>query len=137
MRLIESDHYLEMDTLTEGAAVFLEEVRQEHSLYICTARQSKPQVTKQLTNLSILHFFKDVFVTEQKHTKAELLKKSDIEFSKEDWMIGDTGHDVMTGKELGISTCAVLSGFMSETALLAYGPNKIFKNLTLMQEVLV
>lgn len=130
MKLIESDYYLEMDTLIEGAKVFLEKISQEHSLYICTARQFKPQVTKQLANLSILYFFKDVFVTEQKHTKAELLKKSDIEFSKEDWMIGDTGHDVITGKELGISTCAVLSGFMIAESLTGYSPDVMFSDIT-------
>lgn len=133
MKLIESDHYLAMDTLIEGAKVFLEKINQEHSVYICTARQSKAQVKKQLANLSILHSFKNVFVTEQKHTKAELLKNSDIKFSKKDWMIGDTGHDVMTGKELGIHTCAVLSGFMSRAALIKYEPNMIAGNVTLLR----
>lgn len=130
MRLIESDRYLGMDTLIGGAAVLLEEFSQEHSLYICTARQSIPQVTKQLANLSILHFFDDLFVTEQKYTKAELLKKSGIKFSENDWMIGDTGHDVMTGKEIGINTCAVLSGFMSEEKLLSYAPDILINNVT-------
>lgn len=130
MRLIESDHYLEMDTLIDGADLFLEAASKSYSLYICTARQSVSQVKKQLSNLSILHFFDDLFVTEQKYTKAELLKKSGIKFSENDWMIGDTGHDVMTGKEIGINTCAVLSGFMTADRLLKYEPDLILKKIT-------
>lgn len=132
MRLIESDRYLEMDTLIDGVVTFLEKVSQEHSLYICTARQSVSQVNKQLEILSILHFFDDVFVTEQKYTKAELLKKSSIKFNKEDWMIGDTGHDIITGKEITIKTCAVVSGFMSEEKLLNYAPDILINNVTLL-----
>lgn len=132
MKLIESDHYLHMDTLIGGVRSFLEKANQEHSLYICTARQSISQVTKQLARLSILNFFENVFVTEQKYTKAELLKRSDISFSKDDWMIGDTGHDVITGKEIGVNTCAVASGFMSEEKLLNYAPDILVNNVTLL-----
>lgn len=130
MRLIESDRYLEMDTLVDGADLFLEAASKNYSLYICTARQSVSHVKKQLSNLSILQFFENVFVTEQKLTKTELLKKSDINFSENDWMIGDTGHDVMTGKEIGINTCAVLSGFMIEETLANYSPDAIFSDVT-------
>ena len=130
MRLIESDHYLYMDSLIDGVANFLEKNSQEHSLFICTARQSISQVSRQLARLSILNFFQDVFVTEQKYTKAELLERSNIIFNKDDWMFGDTGHDVIAGKKIGIKTCAVLSGFMSEERLKEYGPDIISSNVT-------
>lgn len=137
MNKIEDSYYLEMDTVIEGLLEFLEKISINNQLYICTARQSVVQVKVQLKNLTILEFFEEIFVTEQRFTKTELLLNSGIAFSKNDWFVGDTGHDIKTGQQLGMKTCAVLSGFMSETALLAYGPNKIFKNLTLMQEVLV
>lgn len=137
MNKIEDSYYLEMDTVIEGLKEFLEKISINNQLYICTARQSVVQVKAQLKSLTILEFFEEIFVTEQRFTKTELLLNSGIAFSKNDWFVGDTGHDIKTGQQLGMKTCAVLSGFMSETALLAYGPNKIFKNLTLMQEVLV
>ncbi len=137
MDKIEDSYYLEMDTVIEGLLEFLEKISINNQLYICTARQSVVQVKAQLKSLTILEFFEEIFVTEQRFTKTELLLNSGIAFSKNDWFVGDTGHDIKTGQQLGMKTCAVLSGFMSETALLAYGPNKIFKNLTLMQEVLV
>lgn len=137
MDKIEDSYYLEMDTVIEGLQGFLEEISINNQLYICTARQSVAQVKNQLKKLAILEFFEDVFVTEQRFTKTELLLKSGMVFSENDWFVGDTGHDIRTGRQLGIKTCAVLSGFMSESALLTYEPNKIFKNLTLMKEVLL
>ena len=129
MKKIESDYYLEMDTLIEGTIEFLERIIQNNSLYICTARQSTGQVEKQLESLSISKYFENIFVTEQKNSKAELLKNSGLKFTKHDWIIGDTGHDIITGKEIGINTCAVLSGFMSLNALISYSPDIIAVNI--------
>lgn len=129
MKKIESDYYLEMDTLIDGTIEFLERIIQNNSLYICTARQSTCQVAKQLESLSISKYFENIFVTEQKNSKAELLKNSGLKFTKHDWIIGDTGHDIITGKEIGINTCAVLSGFMSLDTLIGYSPDIIVANI--------
>lgn len=130
MKFIENDHYLCMDTLIRGVKSFLENASKEHSLFICTARQSRSQTMSQLARLSILNFFQEVFVTEQKNTKAELLEKSNIKFCKDDWMFGDTGHDVIAGKKLGIKTCGVLTGFMKEERLKDYEPDMILYSVT-------
>ena len=129
MKKIECEYYLEMDTLIDGTIEFLERIIQNNSLYICTARQSTCQVAKQLESLSISKYFENIFVTEQKNSKAELLKNSGLKFTKHDWIIGDTGHDIITGKEIGINTCAVLSGFMSLDALIGYSPDIIVANI--------
>lgn len=130
MKNIELDEYLTIDTLIEGAEDFLQKISLNNTLYLCTARQSYSQTIKQLTNLGIVSYFEEVFVTEQKKSKVELLKNSDIEFDHLDWIIGDTGHDIITGKELNINTCAVLSGFMSKEKLMNYKPNNIVADIT-------
>jgi phosphoglycolate phosphatase len=132
MSLIETDYYLEMDKLIDGMMEFLKRAKKKHTLYVCTARQSVQQVNKQLSSLAIDCYFTEVFVTEQKLTKIELLKENKIKFSKYDWMVGDTGHDIMAGKEIGIQTCAVLSGFMDEKSLVKYKPDLILNNATLL-----
>ncbi len=132
MDKIEDSYYLEMDTVIEGLQEFLEKVSINNQLYICTARQSVVQVKAQLKNLAILEFFEDIFVTEQCSTKTELLLNSGMVFSENDWFVGDTGHDIKTGQQLGIKTCAVLSGFMSESALKGYEPDSIINNVTLL-----
>lgn len=130
MSKIETDYYLAMDIPIEGLLEFLNQIKVENQLYVCTARQSIAQVKKQLKNFNILDRFDDIFVTEQKYTKADLLIDSGIILSNEDWFVGDTGHDINTGKQLGIQTCAVLSGFMSENALKTYSPDRILVNVT-------
>lgn len=135
MRKIEEDYYLDMDSPIKGLKEFLQEISKNNQLYVCTARQSIAQVKKQLDNFNILDLFCEVFVTEQKFTKLELLINSEVSFSQEDWFMGDTGHDINTGKQLGMQTCAVLSGFMSEKALEAYSPQLILDNITHFSDV--
>lgn len=130
---IENDKYLDMDTLIDGVHKLLFEISKDNDLYLCTARQSKLQAFKQLEKLGILHFFKKVFVTEQKKTKKQLLIDSGVAFSNKDYFVGDTGHDVLTGKELGMTTFAVLSGFMSRAKLKLYSPDFIICNITALE----
>ena len=130
MNKIESDYYLDMDVIIAGAKKTLEKYSQNNELYVCTARQSISQVQKQLRNLGIFDFFQEVFVTEHKASKEEIIKRSGIIFSKDDWMVGDTGYDINTGKKIGTNTCAVLSGFMSERSLGDYSPDLMIKNVT-------
>lgn len=130
MKKIEEDYYLEMDSPIEGLHSFLQKISKKNELYICTARQSISQVEKQLKKTEILEFISKVYVTEQSFSKVDLLTNSDLAFNSEDWFIGDTGHDINTGKQLGIKTCAVLTGFMSENTLRSYSPQLIIDNVT-------
>ena len=130
MNKIESDYYLDMDVMILGAKKTLEKYREDNELYICTSRQSALQAHKQLKNLGVLDFFQEVFVTEHKVSKEEIIKGSGIIFSKEDWIVGDTGYDINTGKKIGVNTCAVLSGFMSERSLGDYSPDLMIENVS-------
>lgn len=129
---IESNQYLDMDSLIVGVDKFLCEMNKINELYVCTARQSAPQVIEQLKKLGILDFFKKIFVTEQIKSKKQLLIDSGLVFSSQDCFVGDTGHDIMTGKELGMVTFAVLSGFMSEAKLQLYSPDHIVNDITVL-----
>lgn len=125
MFLIEDDQYLALDTVIEGVPRLLSALSKKHDLYLCTARQSANKAHEQLDSLALKDHFKEILVTEQRSTKEELLKTCGVRFGFADWMIGDTGHDILTGKALGMKTCAVLSGFMSEASLVSYKPDSI------------
>lgn len=133
MNKIEDDYYLEMDCVIDGIPDFLEKISEKNKLYICTARQSISQVIKQLENLSLLNFFEEIYVTEQKISKEELLLQSNCVFGLDDWFVGDTGHDIKAGKKLGAKTCAVLTGFMPRIALEKYKPDLILNNASLLK----
>ena len=122
--------YLNLDSVTIGVREFLNRCSNEHELFICTARQSSKNALDQLDKLDILRFFKDVFVTEQVRRKCDLLHSRELNLCASDWFIGDTGHDVIAGKALGLKTCAVLSGFMTERALCKYSPDIVLSNVT-------
>jgi len=129
MEKIESDYYLAMDIALPGVVDFLKDCGKNNDLYICTNRQSIEQLIKQLERLCIIDFFHRIFITENKVSKADLLLKSDILFTDKDWIIGDTGNDITTGKTIGVKTCSVLSGIMSKTNLMVYMPDLIIENV--------
>lgn len=129
MSLIETDDYLKFDKPIPGVVDALQELSKENEVYLCTARQSKSRVLQQLEEHQLQSSFKKVLVTAQTKTKAELIFR-EIDIKRErDWIIGDTGHDVQTGKELNLQTCAVCSGFMDGETLRQYNPDKLINSV--------
>lgn len=129
MTLIETEEYLSIDTALPEIHDCLRVAAVNNKLFICTARQFTNKVIAQIDRLKLTEFFTDIFVTNQSKSKEQLLKNSGLRFSNSDWLIGDTGHDIQTGKALGVKTCAVLTGFMSENQLSNYSPN-LLRNST-------
>ena len=131
LTLIETCEWLAMDKPHEGVTEFLKTLSASNNLYIVTDRQFRDQVCAQINKFGWPAFFKQIFVTEQKKEKYELIRQSsEIRISNEDLFIGDTGKDIQNGKKLGIKTVAVCNGFLNETALLEYHPTMIIGNIT-------
>lgn len=128
LQKIEEPEWLSLDTLFDEVVPFLDNLKETNDLYIVTARQFKENVITQLNTLECSEFFIDVFVTRQKETKTNLIKKA-ILVNEEDWFIGDTGKDIETGKELGINTAAVLSGFRNREVLSSYEPDILINSI--------
>ena len=121
---IEAPEFLALDKNLPGMHATLAELCEQANLYVCTARQYSIPLLNQLERLRLLYYFDEVMVTEQTRSKEELLRTLPS-LASQDWMIGDTGKDIQVGQMLGIKTCAVLSGFLNEKALLNYGPDLI------------
>ncbi|QNJ24600.1 HAD hydrolase/ IA/ variant 1 family protein [Synechococcus sp. SYN20] len=128
MALIESPLYLSLDRSFEGIETVLAGLRQISTLYVCTARQFRQPALDQLEKFSLLKYFKQVLVTQQKFSKESLIEANVIGLSSQDWIVGDTGKDVQVGKFLNIKTCAVLSGFLGQKELMSYGPDLIIES---------
>jgi len=125
---IELDEWLDLDRPFPGVKEHLAELKENHLLYVVTARQSKDRALKQLTKHRLINLFEEVFVTQHKQDKYDLIKAA-VQTSYSDWLVGDTGNDIQTGKKLGIKTVAVLSGFMNKEKLLEYNPDLIIDNV--------
>lgn len=128
MLLIESEKYLELDKPFPGVLEFLISLNKKNELYLITARQFKDKTLNQIENLGWSKLFIEILVTEQKVKKSELIKTV-ISNNTSGWMLGDTGIDIISGKQLGLKTVAVLTGFLSERILLTYSPDIIIKEV--------
>lgn len=131
MILIEHKDFLALDTLIPGVVNFLTSIQGKAELYLCTARQSYAGAIEQLKILGLHDFFVKRLVTQQAKTKSELIRAEIDDLNSNDWIIGDMGKDVQVGKELGINTCAVLSGFMVKENLVLYKPDILLQSVVM------
>lgn len=130
MSLIETYEYLDMDLPFEGVSRYLLSLKDNGLFtFLVTARQSKEGVFYQFKKFGWMGIFNAVLVTENR-TKKEDLIRSLISEDDENWIVGDTGKDILVAKKLKVKSAAVLSGFLSEQALSSYHPDLIFEKVT-------
>lgn len=129
MKRIELPEWLALDSPFDGVFDFLNELKKVHKLFLVTARQSESIALKQVDEYGWMPIFEKILVTAQKQEKFDLIVNT-VEVKEHDWFVGDTGKDIQTGKELGINTAAVLSGFLSRKRLLEYAPDLIEVDVT-------
>lgn len=124
MKKIEMPEWLALDLPFEGVTGFLYKLKEKNQVYVVTARQSEELALSQLSRFGWSDIFDKVFVTEQQKEKFDLISES-IKPDGSDWLVGDTGKDIQTGKQLGVKTAAVLSGFLNRASLAEYNPDII------------
>lgn len=129
MKKIESPQYLALDKLFPDTISVLDKLHNVVSMYIITARQHPSNLMLQLENLDLIKYFKSVLVTEQKNSKTDLIRSLDFPLNASA-IIGDTGEETLVGKELGLITINVLTGFRNKAVLETYQPDFIYKDLT-------
>jgi phosphoglycolate phosphatase len=128
MHSIENPHRLAIDTPFLGASNFLKKTSKNRTLFLVTARQNPSLVEKQCKDLGWLDYFNKILVTEQKKTKSALIREY-VKCTTDDYFIGDTGEDILAGKDLGLKTIAVCSGVLCKNILMEYHPDHIFETL--------
>lgn len=129
LSMIELSEWIALDKPFAGVTKYLQELKRDRALYIVTARQSEETVILQIENYGWSDIFDDVLVTKQRYEKSDLVSKNGSEAAT-DWIVGDTGKDIETGKSLGLRTAAVLSGFLNEEKLMEYRPDVIANFVT-------
>lgn len=129
MKKIEHEKYLELDTPFLNTTSFLNELASSHKLFVITARQFEKSTLNQIIKFGWENIFSMVLVTKQRKDKYSLIKDN-VALTPNDWILGDSGTDIITGKLLKINTAAVLSGFLNKKQLSLYQPNAILNNVT-------
>lgn len=126
---IESPEYLSKDKPYDESSNVLETLKKmQIKMFLCTARQNIYGVEQQLAKFNWTNYFDDVYITEQKKTKKELLD------NKIDWQdalfIGDTSQDIKLAQSYGGVSVAVTHGFRSEEYLRTFNPDYLINNIS-------
>ncbi|MEJ5268104.1 MAG: HAD hydrolase-like protein [Bacteroidales bacterium] len=130
MKKIETKKYLDLDKPHEGVTEYLIYLKNKNlSLYLITDRQLPRGVYYQLNKFGWVNFFDAILITAQKYSKEDLIKPL-ISTNKADYIVGDTGKDILTGKNLKIKSIAVSNGFLSKEILEKYRPDAIYNKVT-------
>jgi phosphoglycolate phosphatase len=130
MSRIEEKDYLDLDIPFEGVHEFLSDVKENFTLYIVSHRQFYESAGYQLDKWSLTKYFEKLLITKQQSKKADLILNIVPSVNRNDIFVGDTGEDIKTAQSLGITSIAVLSGFLSKEVLTTYNPDYIFNNIT-------
>lgn len=129
MRLVEDPQRLLADRPFDGVTAFLERSALCWELYLVTARQNPDRVRSQISRFGWDAHFSNVFVTEQRQSKASLIS-ANLSCRSTDVIIGDSEEDINSGRELGVRTIAVSSGALSAEALTRLGPDAVIGSVT-------
>ncbi len=125
---IESPRRLETDVLFPCTPEFLGAASRHFALYLVTARQHHDCLVEQMSRLEILHYFTGILNTAQRISKADLVRKT-VEVGADDVFVGDTGEDILAGKNLGITAVGTASGVMSIDRLKKYSPDLLVNSV--------
>lgn len=132
--LIESPKKLSMDTLYPETKKILTNLSKKHTLYLVTARQSEEELYKELTRFALLPFFEKIFITKLTKNKGNFIKNEGA--TSQDFLIGDTGYDILTGKACNLTTIAITHGFLSAEVLATYKPDVLINSLNELEEII-
>lgn len=95
--------------------------------FVVTNRQNYDLALWELSKLGIIDFFDQVFVTEQKCSKRDIIIDN-IKIDTEDIIVGDSEEDIITGKMLNIVSVAVCIDCRLEKGLLELNPDYIISD---------
>ena len=126
---IEDLDLIKTDFPVVGIEEILRSLSQKHTLYVVTNRQNKSKTIDEIKSFNWFDIFKQILVTEQKISKAELIVKN-ITVTPDDFFISDSGEDIKTAKKLGIHSIAVTWGILNRDVLSKYQPNFIFDKVS-------
>lgn len=133
---IEEPTRLATDVPFEGVSDLLRKLSRERELYLVTARQYPDRAKAQVHQFGWKALFTDIFFTLQQQSKASLIRAT-LPSNNADIFVGDTGEDILSGKELGMKTVAVSSGFLSAEVLTQYQPDQLLDSVVTSEGLLM
>ena len=125
---VEDEEAVGTDFPVDGMDGRLRALSARHDLYLVTARQKPELVARQVERFGWRGLFRDLVVTRQARGKAEAVRER-LGAVPGGALVGDTGEDVKTAKELGLRSVAVGWGILSPEVLAEYRPDYIAERI--------
>ena len=125
---VEEEKRLDTDFLVEGILLELKKIKKHNKLILVTNRQSKQLTLKEVTRLQLNTLFDEVLVTEQKSSKSDLISK--FGYCHNDFLVGDTGEDILEAKKINLKNVAVSWGILDTDTLKKYSPNVLVERVS-------
>lgn len=126
LRKVEEDVAILTDTAVDGCDELLAKLSRKYCLYVVTCRQRQELAISQIERLGFAKYLKATLVTGGCRTKVDVIRGYVSNISKDDWLIGDTGEDVLAARKLGVGSISVSWGILSRDVLKEYRPDALF-----------
>lgn len=111
---IESEIYLQLDYLIDPSEEALKKIKEQYNVVLVSRRTNADALRKEIDRLGVSKYLKNIIIGPHDNTaKSEYIRRME-HVHDEDILIGDTEDDIVSGKELGITTYFVKSGIRSE-----------------------
>jgi phosphoglycolate phosphatase-like HAD superfamily hydrolase len=140
LQVIENFSYLKHDQVIPGAQQVLQRLSQKHTLILVTLRNRSEMLSQELDYFDLRKYFKKVLSQDNNpgdwQTKVRLIRGDGFFQKKDAMMVGDTQSDIKAGKELGLITCAVLSGIRTEELLKQAEPDFLIADINSLEKVI-
>lgn len=128
---IESPSYLKFDKLFSGTIETLSKLSVVGECYLVSLRRNRQNLLDELRQLNIDIYFTEILSGHSENdgydVKIELIK-SKLNNDK-GIIIGDTEADIVTGKEIGLTSIAVTSGIRNEVFLMKLNPDHLVSGI--------
>jgi phosphoglycolate phosphatase-like HAD superfamily hydrolase len=133
MEMIESQKFLQYDRIQPQATETLTKLGNKHILVLVTLRTSAEALDHELHRLGLRRFFQEILSApgkpQQRYmTKVALIRSLGTISSEEGIIVGDTETDIAAGKELSLTTIAVLNGIRTRRMLEICRPDHLIDN---------
>lgn len=128
LALIETDRYLNLDSIQENAIEILEKLYTQHRLVLVTLRSKAELAHKQLRRLGLYDYFEMILSSGEELAPRWKIKEKLVRQALGPVLrvpavfIGDTETDIGAGKALGCVTVGVENGIRNSQLVSRYAP---------------
>jgi len=105
-------------------------LKKKNYIILTTFRKNKSNLLDQLIKLRIKKFFDDIIVVKGGLLKSKFIKKNRFFDRENSIVIGDTGDDILTAKQLFVPIIAVTYGVRSEKILKSKKPDYMVNEIS-------